>query len=136
MYPILRTAIHTFHPDRYFITTNAEVFDAYRNRWVKVGYRKSAAERAKRPHQNYKRVQLINDHGVSVSCLLHVLMWYAAHPDTPWYGYEVDHKDSNPENNHLDNLIALHWQAHREKTVTRQRTLIHMEHVFPNEQGL
>lgn len=120
-YPIDAYRKHGFEAGRYWINADAKVYDLTMGRYLRAGHRKSASERAQRRHQKYMRVQPWNAENKQVSCLLHVLLWYAAHPETPWDGVEIDHIDSNTSNNHLSNLVALPWHAHREKTVTLQR---------------
>lgn len=106
-FPINAYRSHGFEAGRYWINAAAKVYDLTTRRYLGAGYRKSKTERGARRHQKYMRVQPRNAEDRQVSCLLHVLLWYAANPNTPWDGYEVDHKDSDTSNNALYNLIAL-----------------------------
>lgn len=60
----------------------------------------------------YVRVTITNDDGTHTSTTAHRIIWEYVNGTVP-EGYEIHHKDHNPTNNCIDNLVLVSKEEHK-----------------------
>lgn len=100
--------------EMYQIFDNCMIWSRYKNKWLKV-----------RVDDGYYRVSLYNEAKKKTETKsIHLLMYQNFVGAIP-KGYQVHHKDFNPLNNSLSNLLLLtkeqHHQLHVESEITKKK---------------